>query len=172
MEAHPQRGELPGPFHRIGCSPCSNHQAGGGQDPSPMRFFYRLVHRNGETEVVAGDDELSHKAFSCATMRPSRVRANSLLRQTVVGFIKARSKETTAARSRNGRSSRLFSPSRSRSPHPRIAAVVTRRSAKAPARTDSPSGSPNLAAAKSSANGTGRMINVEINAPGRTTQLF
>src|SRR2546426_744432 len=58
------------------------------------------------------------------------------------------------------------------SPHPRIAAVVTRRSAKAPARTDSPSGSPNLAAAKSSANGTGRMINVEINAPGRTTQLF
>src|SRR3989442_15551792 len=102
MEAHPRRGELPGPFHRIGCSPCSNHQAGGGQDPSPMRFFYRLVHRNGETEVVAGDDKLSHKAFSRATMRPSRVRTNSLPRQIVVRLVKAMSKETKAAIFRKG----------------------------------------------------------------------
>src|SRR5713101_4216453 len=110
MEAHPQRGELPGPFHRIGCSPCSNHQAGSGQDPSPMRFFYRLVYRDGETEVVAGDDELSHKFFSRVTMRPSLVRTNSLSRQTVVRLVKARSKETRAAISRKGRSIRLLSP--------------------------------------------------------------
>src|SRR2546428_10288354 len=116
MEPHLQRGESPGPLHRIGYRPGSDHQAGGGQDPPAVRFFDRLVYRNGETEVVAGDDKLSHKALSRATMRPSRVRTNSLSRQTVVGFIKARSKETTAARSRKGRSSRLFSPSRSRSP--------------------------------------------------------
>src|SRR3989454_6679196 len=172
MESHPQRGKPPGPFHRIRNSPCSAHQAGGGQAPSPMRFFYRLVHRNGKTEVVAGDDELSHKALSRATMRPSRVRTNSLSRQTVVRLVKARSKDTTATRSRNGRSIRLLSPSRSRSPHPRITAVVTRRRASVPARTDSPTGSPSLAAAKRSANGTGRMNKVEINAPGRTIQLF
>src|SRR3989454_7322225 len=106
MEPHLQRGESPGPLHRIGYRPGSDHQAGGGQDPPAVRFFDRLVYRNGETEVVAGDDKLSHKALSRATMRPSRVRTNSLSRQTVVGFIKARSKETTAARSRKGRSSR------------------------------------------------------------------
>src|SRR5437867_4971956 len=155
-----------GPCHSIGRSPGSHHQAGGGQDPLPMCCLDRFVYRDGETEVVTGDDELSHKFFSRATMRPSRVRTNSLSRQTVVRLVKARSKETTATRSRNGRSIRLLSPSRSRSPQPRITAVVTRRRASVPARTDSPTGSPSLAAAKRSANGTGRMNMVEKSAPG------
>src|SRR5437899_4206361 len=116
MEPHLQRGESPGPLHRIGHRPGSDHQAGGGQDPPTVRFFDRLVYRNGETEVVAGDDKLSHKALSRATMRPSRVRTNSLSRQTGAGLIKGRSKETTPARSGKGRSSRLLSPSHSRSP--------------------------------------------------------
>src|SRR5439155_14045837 len=153
MEPHFEGRKPPGPCHRIGHSPGSHHQAGGGQDPSPMRFLDRFVYRDGETEVVTGDDELSHNFLSRATMRPSRVRTNLLSRQIVVGFIKAASKETTAARSRNGRSIKLLNPSRSRSPHPRITAVVTRRRARATARTDSPSGSPSLAAAKRSANG-------------------
>src|SRR5207245_4627102 len=127
MESHTQRWKPPGPFHRIGCSPRSNHQAGGGQDPPSMGFFYGFVYRDGETEVVTGDDELSHKFFSRATMRPSRVRTNSLSRQTVVRLVKARRKETTATRSRNGRSIRPLSPSRSRSTEPRVTPVATTR---------------------------------------------
>src|SRR2546422_1853996 len=100
MESHPQRGKPPGPFHRIRNSPCSDHRAGGGQAPSPMRFFYRLVHRNGKTEVGAGDDELSHKALSRATMRPSRIRTNPLSPQGVVRLVKAMRKKTRAAISR------------------------------------------------------------------------
>src|SRR5438105_1636790 len=157
MEPYLQRRQSLGPLDCISCRCPTNHETGGGENSASMGFFYGFVYRDGETEVVTGDDELSHKFLSRATMRPSRVRTNSLSRQIVVGFIKAASKETTAARSRNGRSIKLLNPSRSRSPHPRITAIVTRRRARAPARTDSPSGSPSLAAAKRSANGTGRM---------------
>src|SRR3989442_1405391 len=100
MESHPQRGKPPGPFHRIRNSPCSDHQAGGGQDPSPMRFFYRFFPGKGNTKVVAGEDELSHKILSRATMLLARLRTISLSPKKVASLVKAMTRKKRAAISR------------------------------------------------------------------------
>src|SRR5436309_9224444 len=173
MEPHLQRGEPPGPFHRICHRPGSDHQAGGGQDASAMRFFDRLVYRNGETEVVAGDDKLSHdRPSSFGTRRPSPVRVNSAPRQVTVRVVKARSQETNAAMSRTGSSARLLTPSRSRYRGPSVAAAVASRTRSAAPRTVSPTPSPSRARAKNTAKGTALTNIVAKNPPGLAARVF
>src|SRR2546428_6849235 len=67
MESHTQRWKPPGPFHRIGCSPRSNHQAGGGPDPPSMGFFFGFVYPGCGTAVVPGCEEASSQFFFPAT---------------------------------------------------------------------------------------------------------
>src|SRR5207237_6999082 len=102
-------------------SPSPHHQTGSGQDAPPVRCFTRLVYRDGETEVVAGDDKLSHDCPpSLGTRRPSLVRLKFAPRQVTVRVVMARNQKTSPATSRMGNSAKLLTPSRSWQPHPRI----------------------------------------------------
>lgn len=60
MEPDPQRGDPPGSVYGISGRPCPNHQTGCGKDPPTMGFFDRFIHRQGESEVIAGYDNFFH----------------------------------------------------------------------------------------------------------------
>jgi hypothetical protein len=64
MESDSQPRQQPGARHRIRRCRRADHQAGGRQDPVPMRLLDSFVDRRVEPEIVGADDQPPQPAIS------------------------------------------------------------------------------------------------------------
>jgi hypothetical protein len=73
VQPHPQIRQPPRPQDGVARCLLSDHQARRGEDPPQVGLLDRLVDGDGETEIVAGEDDL----FQAPLVRVERNRRNS-----------------------------------------------------------------------------------------------